>query len=126
MERTDPRVVKHVYLMVISAAFATTIAVFLHTLKFRKLIGPRKAFVIYAASYLSTFYSYYFIFDLFWSNRDLAFLTFVGLVLNFSRFEVQMAWQVVVFYLLSASRNGVLPDLIKQVLPLPVGQANIL
>ncbi len=40
------------------SCFATTIAMFLHTLKFKKYMGPKLSFVIYVSSYLSTFYSW--------------------------------------------------------------------
>jgi len=61
LDRATPKQIYHIYLMEISSAFATTIAVFLHTLKFRKMIGPRTSFFIYFAAYMSTFLSYYFI-----------------------------------------------------------------
>lgn len=47
MDRISDTQIKHIYMMLISSAFATTIAVFLHTLKFRKMIGPRLSFMIY-------------------------------------------------------------------------------
>jgi len=47
----------YVYLMLLYAAFATTIAMFLHTLKFKKYISARTAMITYIISYLLTLYS---------------------------------------------------------------------
>jgi radical SAM superfamily enzyme len=107
--------------MEISAAFATTIALFLHTLKFRKMIGPRTSFMIYFFSYMSTFISYYFIMDIFAANADLCLIAFGGLLINFKSRNWQTAYQVLVFGLLVGARFDVLPEAIKNVLPLPVG-----
>ena len=107
--------------MEISSAFATTIAVFLHTLKFRKMIGPRLSFMIYFTAYMSTFISYYFILDIFPKNMDLSILTLVGLLINFKDRKYQIAYQALVFGLLMGARYEVLPAFVKQYLPLPVG-----
>lgn len=108
--------------MEISSAFATTIAVFLHTLKFRKMIGPRLSFMIYFIAYMSTFISYYYILDIFSLNLDLSLITLGGLLINFKERKYQIAYQVLVFGLLMGARFDALPDMIKQYLPLPVGQ----
>jgi hypothetical protein len=101
--------------MLISSGFATTIAVFLHTLKFRKMIGPRTSFIIYAASYLSTFYSYFYIYDIFGKNMDLTLLVLGGVILNFTHLRYQIAYQVGVFSLLMYTRYGMLPNSISNI-----------
>ena len=41
MDRISPTQIRHIYLMLIWSAAATTISMFLHTLKFKKYIGPK-------------------------------------------------------------------------------------
>jgi len=94
----------HIFLLMTFGAFATTISMFLHTLKFKKHIGPRTSYLVYMASYLATFYSFVRIWPIFFVNLDLTFICAVGLVLNFSSFKVQMAYQVMVMVLLNCMR----------------------
>ena len=58
MDRITSEQVRHIYLMLIFSGAATTISMFLHTLKFKKMIGPRTAYLWYMFSYLMTFYSW--------------------------------------------------------------------
>lgn len=125
MDRATPQQIYYIYLIEISSAFATTIAVFLHTLKFRKIIGPRTSFIVYAASYLSTFYSYYFIGEIFLASLDLALLALGGLLINFYSRNWQIGYQVIVFALLISARYEVLPLFVQGVLPLTTGQIPI-
>jgi hypothetical protein len=97
---------RHMYLLLISGCFATTISLFLHTLKFKKYIDAKLSFGIYIGSYLSTFYSYYQIGYVFFQNPLITGLTFVGLVLNFARREIQWAWQIIMCVLLFSIRYG--------------------
>ena len=108
--------------MLIAGCFSVTIGIFLHTLKFRKMIGPRTSFVVYAASYLSSFGPYLAMFPIFYKNMDLTLITFGGLVLNYRSFKYQVAYQILVFGLMVCARHHALPDMIKEFLPLPVGQ----
>ncbi|CAF4405499.1 unnamed protein product, partial [Rotaria magnacalcarata] len=57
-DRANPQQIEYIYLLLVFSAFATTISVFLHTLKFKGYIGPRTSYIIYMMSYLSTFYSF--------------------------------------------------------------------
>jgi len=107
----------HIFLLMTFGAFATTISMFLHTLKFKKHIGPRTSYIIYMASYLATFYSFIRISSCFFANLDLTFITFVGLVLNFSSYKVQVAYQAFVMVLLNCMRWGVPISSITNVLP---------
>jgi len=97
----------HIFLLMTFGAFATTISMFLHTLKFKKYIGPRTSYVIYMASYLATFYSFAMIANTFLKNGDLVLIAFVGMVLNFTSHKVQVAYQVVVMVVLNCMRWGV-------------------
>lgn len=58
VDRITPTQVRHIYLMLIFSAAATTISMFLHTLKFKKYIGPKTSYLWYMSSYLATFYSW--------------------------------------------------------------------
>ena len=98
-------------LLEILSAFATTISVFLHTLKFKKYIGPRTSFIVYFASYMSTFLGFVFAYDIFYKNIDLVLVTAVGVWLNFGIKRNQDVWQLVVAVLLYSSRAGVGFDL---------------
>ena len=40
---------REMYMLLLFSAFATTISMFLHTLKFRGYIGPKTSFLIYMA-----------------------------------------------------------------------------
>jgi len=73
---------KCVFLLLISGCFATTIAMFLHTLRFKGYLPARVSFGLYAIGYLSTFIGYGLIFPIFLQHNNLFFITLVGLVLN--------------------------------------------
>jgi len=73
---------KCVFGLLICACFATTIAMFLHTLRFKGYVNPRVSFGTYVISYLSTFIGYAMIFHVFFEHTTLFFITLVGLVLN--------------------------------------------
>jgi hypothetical protein len=72
----------YIHLLLIWSGFATTIAMFLHTLKFKGYIGPRTALMVYMASYMATFYSFVCIYDIFMTHGILVFLTFLGVICN--------------------------------------------
>lgn len=61
----------HMYFLLIFSACATTISMFLHTLKFKGYIGPKTSYLLYMASYLATFYSFVRIGDVFFTSPDL-------------------------------------------------------
>ena len=72
-----------IVVLLLFSAFATTVSMFLHTLKFKGYIGPKTAFLVYMASYLATFYSIVVLHRLFLDNLPLVALTAVGLALNY-------------------------------------------
>jgi len=71
-----------VFLLLIAACFATTIAMFLHTLRFRKYLPPRVSFLTYVVAYLSTFIGYAMVFPVFLQHATLFWITLIGLVIN--------------------------------------------
>lgn len=94
------------YLLLIFSSMATTTSVFLHTLKFKKYIGPRTSFYLYAASYLATFCGFAMSRDIFPRNCDLIILTGIGMALNFGPKWRQDAYQVFMICVLFSSRLG--------------------
>lgn len=106
LNRITPGQMYHMYFLMIMSCAATTISIFLHTLKFKGYIGPRTSFYFYFASYTSTFYSFIWISEIFTDNFDLLVLAFVGLVINFAPGGCQFAYQVFVCALLTWVRMG--------------------
>lgn len=106
MDGIDESTKKEIYLLLIFSAFATTISMFLHTLKFKKYLEPKLSLGIYIFSYLCTFYSYYQIMHIFIDHWNLTLLTFVGVVLNFTPWYLQWLWQTVMCVLLFTWRTG--------------------
>ena len=60
MDRISPEQIRHIYLMLIWSAAATTISMFLHTLKFKKMIGPKAAVSVIILQYVQIILSFYF------------------------------------------------------------------
>jgi len=94
----------HVYLLLIFSCFATTISLFLHTLKFKKYIGPKTAFLAYMISYMATFYIFVRIAEIFVVNWDLTLLTLVGVVLNFCGRKLEVSYQFILLIGFNAKR----------------------
>ncbi|KAJ3105341.1 hypothetical protein HDU97_008238 [Phlyctochytrium planicorne] len=107
MHRVDEEEKYYIHHILVFSSFATTIAVFLQTLKFKRYMGPRTSFIIYFASYMGTFYGFINIYHIFLANPDLTLLTLGGLILNFQKLPIQIGYQVAVCLLLNASRMGV-------------------
>jgi len=106
LERLDETERYHLYLLLIFSCFATTISLFLHTLKFKGYIGARTSFGSYMISYLLTFYSFYQIRDIFFKNYDVSLVCAVGILLNFRHRYFQMGYQGLVFALFAGRRYG--------------------
>jgi hypothetical protein len=106
--RANDEEIYYIYLLLIFSAFATTIAVFLHTLKFKGYLGPRQSFIIYMISYMATFYSFIRVRNMFIVNIDLTLYVFVGLVLNFTKY--QHAYQIFLMVLFNAHKHDILPN----------------
>src|SRR5690606_12699542 len=101
LDRITPEQQYHIHLLGIFSGFVTTIAIFLHTLKFKKLLNPRASFIIYASSYLATFYTFVQISTIFFSSLDLALISLVGLLINFTDAKYQTIYQIFVMILLN-------------------------
>lgn len=104
LNRITDEEIYHIYLLEIFSAFATTVSMFLHTLKFKRYMGPRTSYLIYMASYLATFYTFLRIGGIFFVNWELSLLTLGGLLVNFTDRKYQNAYQVFVCLLLFSVR----------------------
>ena len=107
--RINAEQISYVYLLLIFSAFATTISVFLHTLKFKGYIGPRLSYIVYMISYLSTFYSFIRIREIFFIHYDLTFYVFIGVLLNFRSLHYQHIYQICLLVLFNAHKFHLLP-----------------
>jgi len=116
MDRITPSQVRHIYLMLIFSCAATTISMFLHTLKFKKYIGPKTSYLWYMASYMATFYSWVRIADVFVISWDLALLTLIGVALNFGPQAPQFFHQLLLAGIFNTHRMGLLPPYISEYL----------
>jgi len=106
MDRIGKEEQYHLYLMIITSSFATTVSIFLHTLKFKGYVGPVKAYLAYMVSYFFTFYSFIQIGYIFFDNFDLTLLVLAGLVINFTPKWMQHAYQMVLFVVFNSRRYG--------------------
>ncbi len=109
-DRINPEQTSYIYLLLIFSAFATTISVFLHTLKFKGYIGPRLSYVIYMISYLSTFYSFIRIREIFFIHYDLTLYVLIGVVLNFQSIYYQHIYQICLLLLFNAHKFQMIPS----------------
>lgn len=81
--RVTPEDQKIIHGILLTSNYMTTIALFLHTLKFKGWLGPRQATVAYEGAYIITGIFYWQFLGTIAQNLDLALLCFIGLVLNF-------------------------------------------
>jgi len=95
---------KIIHGILITSSYMTTIAIFLHTLKFKGWLGPRQATVAYEGAYLVTSWYYCRFFGTITANLDLALMCFIGMVLNFGPKSLWHAYQLVVLYYLWNAR----------------------
>jgi len=100
---------QEMYRLLLFSSFATTISMFLHTLKFKGYIGPKTAFSIYVISYMATFYSIIQISDVFFTSWKLVIITTIAMVLNFGPRWIGFLWQFITLGLLYSVRLGYLP-----------------
>jgi hypothetical protein len=106
---TSPTHVKEWYGLLLCSAFATTISMFLHTLRFKGYIGPKTSFSLYVASYLATFVYIVRVGDMFLGPRAVPILLLptIGVLLNFvAPRAVQNAWQYLSLAALVSARLG--------------------
>lgn len=84
MNKLSETEIYDIHFLLIMSCFATTISMFLHTLKFKGYMGPKLSFSLYMASYLLTFYSFVKIAPVFIKEIDITLITLVGLIINFA------------------------------------------
>jgi len=113
MDRISEEERYHIYLLLIFSSFATTVAVFLHTLKFKGYMDSRLSFLTYQASYFATFYGFYQVSGIFFANIDLTLIVLGGLLLNFADIKVQHAYQILVAVVLNMARYNQLPAMLE-------------
>ena len=94
-----------VFGMLIASSCATTIAMFLHTLRYKGYLPGYATFGFYVVSYLATFYYYIQIFPLFGAFPALTLLTLGGLLLNLFSLPVWHLYQCGVAVLLWRARG---------------------
>lgn len=94
--RITPEDQKTIHGILITSSYMTTIALFLHTLKFKGWLGPRTATVAYEGAYLITAWFYWQFLGTIAANLDLALLCFIGMVLNFAPKGIWHAYQAFV------------------------------
>lgn len=109
LDRLEPEQQYHLYFMLIMSCSATTISMFLQTLKVKGYMGPKTSFVLYMISYLSTFYSFFRISGIFFVNTDLVVFTLIGVVVNFSPKALHGPYQLLVALSLTAMKFGHIP-----------------
>lgn len=105
MDRVTPTTRRHLYGIQLLSSYASTVSIFIHTLRFKQYIGPMAAMCFY--DIIIPGFAY-LLFNL-WregvleDNADLAVLCAVGMVLNLApsvgRVRPWFVWQVVVAYL---------------------------
>jgi len=81
----------------ILGGWGTTIAVFLHTLKFKGYLGPRMAIVAYTAVFPLFYCLYVALFDLLFAELTVTMLAAIGLFVNFGPVPLQVVYQVGVY-----------------------------
>lgn len=84
-------------LQLILGGWGTTIAVFLHTLKFKGYIGPRTAILSYTMVFPLFYCLYVSLFDLLFAELTVTALAAIGIIVNFYSMPVQVVYQVGVY-----------------------------
>jgi len=81
----------------ILGGWGTTIAVFLHTLKFKGYIGPRVAVLAYTGVFPVFYILYLSLFDLMYAQATITVMALVGIYVNFKSVYLQAAYQAGVY-----------------------------
>jgi len=91
--------IRGVYLMNLGTV---STAVFLHTLRFKKILPPRLTFGIYLVQIYSTFVAIPILIPVFRDHVKLLGLTFLGLLANLTRSKkIQAVWSILSYYCLT-------------------------
>lgn len=97
-------VIPNLHFMLLASCAATTISMFLHTLKFKGYISGRVSFSLYVISYLFTVYSWVGLYPIFYHNFPILVIALVGLVINRYNNPLFHVYQVMVAVLFVAHR----------------------
>lgn len=81
----------------ILGGWGTTIAVFLHTLKFKGYIGPRVAILAYTGVFPIFYILYLSLYDLMFAELTVTALAVIGIYVNFKSVYLQVAYQAGVY-----------------------------
>ena len=86
------------------SAYASTISIFIHTLKFKRYIGSITAMIAYDIIIPGFIYLYYGMFKILMKNMDVVMITGVGMVLNlvpkiYGNIRPWFIWQAIVAYM---------------------------
>lgn len=103
--RVTPQDQHTIYGILITSSYMTTIAIFIHTLKFKGWIGPKTAAITYESAYLVTAYLYFKFAWTIYANLDLALVCFIGLVLNFGPKPIWHAYQALMLLVIMTMRD---------------------
>lgn len=95
-----------IHFMLIAASAATTIAMFLHTLKFKGWISGRVSFSLYVFSYLCTVYSWLSMFQIIYQTKIVLAIALLGLLLNRYNNTAFHVYQVILTGLFFGYRYG--------------------
>jgi len=100
--------IKEMWLLLIWSGFATTISMFLHTLKFKRIISGRTSYLVYLASSFATFIPIVKMAcrGIYSQNMDLVILTSLGILMNFKSRTVQHLYQVFVMIIFVNMRHN--------------------
>lgn len=90
----------------ILGGWGTTIAMFLHTMKFKGYLGARTAILAYTLVFPLFYCVYVALFDILLQQYDLTALALGGLVVNFGPQKLQIVWQIGVYLYLRHLREG--------------------
>jgi len=94
----------YVYLMLMFGTTATTISMFLQTLKFKKYISPHWAMGLYVVSYLAMFYPIMKMMYIFVLLPEVTVLTALGIAFNYMFRDNQGVYQIIMFVALNLVR----------------------
>jgi len=93
-------------LQFILGGWGTTIAMFLHTLKFKGYLGPRAAILAYTLVFPLFYCLYVALFDILLQQYAITALALGGLVVNFGPQPLQVIWQIGVYLYLRHLREA--------------------
>ena len=101
LELPTPRQWRFLHGMYLLNLGTVSIAIFLHTLRFKKILPPRLTFSIYLLQIYATFMAIPVVFEMFAQHWKLCTLCFAGILANMTRSRpVHAAWCLASFYLI--------------------------